>query len=785
MFPDASLLTQRPSQLESLPTSALGRLGLLFLISAFGLYLELVLIRWIGTEVRIFAYLQNTVLVICFLGLGMGCWTSNRRFRLRAMLVPLFLLVALLAFPITRHLLGRISGMLGSVGGITIWYGGDDLRFGQELWLALLALGLMFAMMVLIWSVFVPVGRLMGRLLDEHPNTIAAYSVNVAGSLAGIWLFVALSALWQPPITWFAVMSGLAVVLVVLFSRGKLVDSALLVGVVALALLAGKEQGAEEVIWSPYQKLALWSHVEGHDPHVEHDALPIAEQILFGRRDFGVSIGDYVVTVNNVGYQAMINLDDAFVRARRDRFPQELRGLSQYDLPTRFYPSPRKLLIVGAGAGNDTAGALRGGAEEVVAVEIDPAIIDLGRRYHPERPYDSRRVRVVLDDARSYFATTDEKFDVIVFGLLDSHTTTAMTNARLDHYVYTRQSIERAKDLLAPGGIMVLSFEAQKPYIADRLNRVLTEVFGQSPLAFKVPYTAFGWGGVMFVTGDLEAAGAQIAKDAELGTMLARWQAQNPLQLPGTTRIATDDWPYLYLEGRQIPVLYYALAGLLLVLFLIGLAALRAPSIILGWRGAQWHFFWLGAAFMLLEVQNISKAAVVLGSTWEVNAVIISAILMMILLANLLVQRFPNIPTGLAYAMLCATGAGLYFLDLSSFAFLPYAIKAVVLGALTCLPMLFSGIVFIRSFTMVQRKDIALGANLLGALAGGLLQTITFVTGIKALLLVVIGLYLLALLTQPRAVRRTGSFDDTEGTTSDTRAGSSTGVTGFSPEVAT
>ena len=76
-------------------------------------------------------------------------------------------------------------------------------------------------------------------------------------------------------------------------------------------------------------------------------------------------------------------------------------------------------------------------ASSISAVEIDPAIISLGRRYHPEAPYASAATRVVNDDARSFFATSDQKFDVISFGLLDSHTTTAMTNARLDHYFYT------------------------------------------------------------------------------------------------------------------------------------------------------------------------------------------------------------------------------------------------------------------------------------------------------------------------------------------------------------
>ena len=74
----------------------------LFLISALGLFLELLLIRWISTEIRIFAYLQNTVLVVCFLGLGMGCWDSRKPFALRHILFPLLILVALLAIPPTR-----------------------------------------------------------------------------------------------------------------------------------------------------------------------------------------------------------------------------------------------------------------------------------------------------------------------------------------------------------------------------------------------------------------------------------------------------------------------------------------------------------------------------------------------------------------------------------------------------------------------------------------------------------------------------------------------------------
>src|SRR5262249_26359399 len=154
----------------------------------------------------IFAYLQNTVLVVCFLGLGMGCWTCRRPFVLREALAPLFVLVLLLAVPFTREWLGRISEMLASFGGVTIWDEAVSTHPVKTFLKGVVGLGMTFGLMVLIWAAFVPIGRLLGRLLDDHPHTIWAYSVNVAGSLVGIWLFVLLSVLYQPPVVWMAVV---------------------------------------------------------------------------------------------------------------------------------------------------------------------------------------------------------------------------------------------------------------------------------------------------------------------------------------------------------------------------------------------------------------------------------------------------------------------------------------------------------------------------------------------------------------------------------------------------
>ena len=699
----------------------------LFLISVLGLFLEMVLIRWVSTEVRIFAYLQNTVLVVCFLGLGLGCFTCRQTVSLQKIFTPLYILVFLFVFPWTKIGLNNVSAMLSVLGDFVIWGQAISTNLSQTIFYSLVGLAFTYLLMVLLMDIFIPIGRLLGRLIDDHPKTIWAYSVNIGGSLIGTWLFVLLSAIFQPPYVWVLVLAGLLIFFLDPNNRLFRLNVAFLLGLIFLAWFANEEKDSMQVVWSPYQKLVL------------RESKPNTNEV-----------GKYIVTVNNVGYQAMIDLSETTKRSDTEKYSHELIGLSQYDIPFLFHPEAKTCLIVGAGTGNDAAGALRHEVQNVTAVEIDPAIISFGKFYHPEKPYSSVNVEIVNDDARSYFAMCEKTFDIIIFGLLDSHTTTAMTNARLDHYVYTRESILRAKSLLAPKGILVLSFEAQKPYIADRMAHLLKEVFDQEPLTFRIPTSVFGWGGVFFISGDLNTAKQQIAQNPNLSSFIELMQKKYPVFLSYSTRIATDDWPYIYLRTPDIPLLYYFLGVLLFLLVIRYYYSLEAVGLIARWRRLHWHFFFLGAAFLLLEVQNISKASVVLGNTWEVNAVIVSGVLVMILGANLLAYKFPRFPLNITYVLLIASCIVLYFVDLSSFAFLPYTIKATFVGGITTLPILFSGIIFIHSFANIDGKSEALGANLIGALVGALLQSVTFMTGIKALLLVVAGFYLLSLLTRPR-----------------------------------
>lgn len=708
----------------------------LFMVSVASLFLELMLIRWISTEVRIFAYLQSSVLVVCLMGLGMGCFQSHVAVDLRRMFLPLGMIVLLLSIPFTRYRLATISQILATFGDFHIWFvnaalGDQPVLMGVMLVWALALTGLM---LFLVWVAFIPMGQMIGRLIAAHHSTVAGYSINVAGALVGIALFTLLSTIGAGPTAWFLVLALMLLFLASQYHTGRKLNLALALAMPLVVAVGQTAQRGDEVIWSPYQKLQ-YATMQETDPSTGY--------VYTRRRIF----------VNNTGYQEAFDLRPETIAKAPEIFDQSMQGFSQYDLPLLFKRKPDNVLMVGAGSGNDVAGALRNGARHVTAVEIDPAIIALGKRHHPEAPYASDRVTLVNDDARSFFTATHERYDLIVFGLLDSHTTGTMTNARLDHYVYTVESISRARELLAPGGIMVLTFEANKPYIADRINTSLQRVFGASPLVFRIPNTSYGWGGVMFVVGDTAIIHDALQEVPGLAAHVAALQTTLPVSLAGTTEATSDDWPYLYLEKRTIPPLYGFLVAIMLFIFFASGKWVGLEKPLNGWGRQELHFFCMGASFMLLEVVMISKSAVALGSVWTVNAVIIGGILSMILVANWIKARSPQLPMLPVYGLLVLSCVALNFVDLTGIARFPYAGRALAIAAVATIPMLFSSMVFIDSFDRVGDKSRALGANLFGALVGAMLQTLSFLTGMHFLILLVGAGYLVAVALAPARQR--------------------------------
>jgi SAM-dependent methyltransferase len=411
------------------------------------------------------------------------------------------------------------------------------------------------------------------------------------------------------------------------------------------------------------------------------------------------------------------------------RFPStELnRTALNYDLAYKLASHAGRVLVVGAGTGNDVAAALRHGASHVDAVEIDPVILELGRKFHPERPYDSARVTQYVDDARAFFRKSNQKYDLIVFGYLDSHTLlTSMSSVRLDNYVYTLESFRAARHLLAENGTLVLGFSSGKSFLGDRMFATLSEAFGSPPRAY---FTGAGETGVVYVEG------ANIQADAitDFPDISAEFQTRRSI-----TSIATDHWPFLYLRTRTIP----ASILIVLVLFLyiaVGTVRRKIPLSLQG-GPEDLHLFFLGAGFMLLETKGVTELSLLFGSTWVVNAVVIAAFLFMGLLANGLVA-FRPISRRLAYGGLFVFLIAGMIVPYSILGALPTLEKIVAAGILVGLPVFFSGLVFSGSFRDYGRPARGLGINLLGAVVGGVLENLVMVGGTPILGVLAIALY--------------------------------------------
>jgi hypothetical protein len=68
----------------------------------------------------------------------------------------------------------------------------------------------------------------------------------------------------------------------------------------------------------------------------------------------------------------------------------------------------------------------------------------------------------------------------------------------------------------------------------------------------------------------------------------------------------------------------------------------------------------------------------------------------------------------------------------------------MLLATAYCIPLFFAGVIFAETFRKCQNKSTAFGSNIIGAVAGGLAQNLSFVIGLKALLLLAAVFYGLA-----------------------------------------
>jgi hypothetical protein len=715
----------------------------LFLVSFLLLFLELASIRWFASTVVFLTFFTNLVLMGSFLGMSVGCLAAANRRDYLPWTMPVLLASVFLAQAtnILHRVLGKVLIDLGGQGSPQQVFFGTRFRAADPGSFVVPIEAVAGVFFLLAALSFVGLGQELGRAFGRFPNRVTAYTLNVLGSLCGIVAFGVLAELRMPPVLWF----GLSALLLFRFLRhwsGFQVGSA--IGLVTTLAVISYWDGMNLItIWSPYYKVA-YSPQRG------------------------------TLVTNNLGHQVMANLAESG---------------GAYMLPHVLNrdagrPPFREALIIGAGSGNDVAAALAVGARQIDAVEIEPVLNEIGREDHPNAPYRSRRVSIHLEDGRSFLRRTARTYDLVAYALVDSLVLhSGYSTLRLEDFLFTEEAFGEVKSKLDSDGLFVVYNFYHRGWLVGRMQKMLERVFGTEPIVIPLPHVdaitaseSTGGGVTFLITGKPGSKALDMIRakfraksafwiserprdnekvngfgprpPAVAGVPERRWQLIAPCRVDatGVNSVATDDWPFFYLRDPMVPDLNVrgiAIVGGLSLLLLFAFAPLKT-------RRPNGQMFFLGAGFMLLETKSVVHMALLFGSTWYVNSVVLFAILVMILFGNLYVLAARPRRLWPYYALLIAALFVNAYVPMSQFLTLPEPLKLVASCSVVFVPIFFAGVIFATAFRDSRSPDVDFGSNIAGAILGGLCENLSLLLGFRHLMLVAVAFYVLSSLLRPR-----------------------------------
>jgi hypothetical protein len=369
------------------------------------------------------------------------------------------------------------------------------------------------------------------------------------------------------------------------------------------------------------------------------------------------------------------------------------------------------VFVVGVGGGTDVLSALEFNQRSVTGLEINGDIIDIAHRKFADftgHLEEDPRVKLVNDEARSYLARTEGRYDILQISLIDTWAATgAGAFALTENSLYTTDAWNLFLDRLQPDGLLAVTRfyrarsedgRAIEPVETYRAVALAAEVLTQRGVTrprehmavFRVP-TDFGVDLATVLVGRDPLSGADEGSLAEQAdrfgfrTMLTPTVAAEPmleaLTAPGGPQAAvdevsadisppTDDRPFFFqmadfdtfreggifrddfatrpvliLGGLALVVLGMATCCIALPLAL-GRGAATGRSSARRWLPFYTYFAGIGLGFLLIEVALLQRLSIFLGHpTYGLSAVLF-AVLVFSGIGSMLTERFVRIERG-------------------------------------------------------------------------------------------------------------------------------------------
>ena len=333
---------------------------------------------------------------------------------------------------------------------------------------------------------------------------------------------------------------------------------------------------------------------------------------------------------------------------------------------------PASVCVIGAGGGRDILTALAAGADDVDAVEMNPAIVGLVSRAFGDYSgdvYHLPGVHAVVSEGRGFLTRTPKRYDLIQISLIDSWAATAAgAYALSENYLYTIEAYRLYWRRLSASGMLSTSrwltdYEAVRlahllhealaregvpdpaaHVIVARGGDVATVIATRVPVAgalrdslavvcarrgFEVEWPAGGAGGdvervLRAGIGEFRARGIDVSAPVDERPFFFHNRAVfGAAARADATSILKNTGAVLLLRGLMIVVSVLA-ALLFFVPFVFHDAAFRGAGF---WRGSA-YFAAIGLAFMLVEIPTIQRMILYLGHPSHAITIVLASMLL-------------------------------------------------------------------------------------------------------------------------------------------------------------
>jgi spermidine synthase len=291
-------------------------------------------------------------------------------------------------------------------------------------------------------------------------------------------------------------------------------------------------------------------------------------------------------------------------------------------------PEARRVLLVSGGISGTAREILKYPSAAVDYVELDPLVLELGRRYLPANLAD-RRIRVINTDGRLFVKQTREKYDVAIIDV------PAPSTAQLNR-LYTAEFLAEIKGILARDGVVSFALGQYENYVSPELARMLSSARLSLQRSYHNVLVIPG-SRVFFLASDgpLSADIASRIEARHITTRLVNRHYLDAMLTPDRmTAVAAATTQPAAVNKDFSPILYYynlrhwmsqfdfrfglVQAGLMV---LLGVYLVRL-------RGSAWVLFASGFAASALEIILLLAFQVLCGSLYDQVGVIVTVFML-------------------------------------------------------------------------------------------------------------------------------------------------------------